>query len=534
MKKKIFIFFGAIIVTSLMISSVSAININQINNDKKIIESLIGPPPNIEWEKTYTSTHNDYGLSTDQTSDNGYIIAGVRSENTEYNEILVIKTDQNGNKQWEKTFGEGIPNNIQQTSDNGYIISSIKYIEAQEIQSKLIKISSNGNQVWSKTYLGDSEFDCIKEVWQTSDEGYILIGAKMNGLIDSDIWLIKTNSQGNIQWEKTYDNSELLTTYSDSGLSVWELNSGGYIIAGITTKIALIDSYTNVWLIKTDANGNKLKENTFGETFSMAMWSANSVRETQEGGFIVTGARNRQSSKYNTYFWALKTDSNLNKKKTFEIIPGIEKYEGFNIACPTYEGGFILIGQGSTIDPPDISSYTKLVKLNTNLYEEWHIDFGVNDDNMYNAIKPTTDHGFIIAGGNNGNTKLLKLEKENLPPNKPNKPSGSASGTPGTSYEYTSSTTDPENNQIYYKFSWGDGSYSEWLGPYNSGTTVKTSHNWDAKGTYKIQVKAKDTGEHESEWSDSLSVNMPRPKAATNTWIKNIFKTFMNKFGLLQ
>ncbi len=98
----------------------------------------------------------------------------------------------------------------------------------------------------------------------------------------------------------------------------------------------------------------------------------------------------------------------------------------------------------------------------------------------------------------------------NHPPNKPGKPSGPTSGRVGVSYTYTATTTDPDGDQIYYKFSWGDGSYSDWLGPYSSGDIVSASHSWSNKGNYEIRVKAKDTHGMESEWSDPLPVAMPK------------------------
>ena len=100
-------------------------------------------------------------------------------------------------------------------------------------------------------------------------------------------------------------------------------------------------------------------------------------------------------------------------------------------------------------------------------------------------------------------------QQQNVPPNKPNKPSGTASGKINTVYTYTTSTTDPNGDQVYYMWDWGDGSQSSWLGPYNSGVTINTTHKWTVKGSYSIKVKAKDTFGAESPWSDPLSIKMP-------------------------
>ncbi|MCD6330747.1 MAG: PKD domain-containing protein, partial [Thermoplasmata archaeon] len=111
----------------------------------------------------------------------------------------------------------------------------------------------------------------------------------------------------------------------------------------------------------------------------------------------------------------------------------------------------------------------------------------------------------------------------NSPPEKPERPSGEIKGKIGKEYEYTTSTTDPNGDKVYYMFDWGDG-YSEWLGPYESGETISASHTWEKKGEYEIRVKAKDEYGSQSEWSDPLVISMPKFAAKTifdmlNDWL---------------
>ena len=117
-------------------------------------------------------------------------------------------------------------------------------------------------------------------------------------------------------------------------------------------------------------------------------------------------------------------------------------------------------------------------------------------------------------------------------PNKPSKPSGPSSGSPGTEYTYSSSVTDPEGDDVYYWFDWGDGSNSDWLGPYSSGTGTSASHSWGSKRTYSVKVKAKDDGGQVSVWSDPLSVTMPRNRFI-NTYIASLFELFLTKHPIL-
>ena len=101
-------------------------------------------------------------------------------------------------------------------------------------------------------------------------------------------------------------------------------------------------------------------------------------------------------------------------------------------------------------------------------------------------------------------------------PNTPDRPSGEINGKTGVEYTYTTSSIDLDGDQIYYMWDWGDGSTSSWMGSYNSGVEVTASHIWDETGDYQIKVKAKDTNGKESDWSDPLSVSMPKTKSLNN------------------
>jgi hypothetical protein len=111
----------------------------------------------------------------------------------------------------------------------------------------------------------------------------------------------------------------------------------------------------------------------------------------------------------------------------------------------------------------------------------------------------------------------------------PDMPNGPLNGKVGEVYTYSTATTDPQEDQISYLFNWGDGTDSEWLGPYLSGETAEANHTWSKKGTYNIKVKAKDINGYESDWSDPLTVTMPRNRAIQNT----MFQWFLEQFPLL-
>jgi hypothetical protein len=119
-------------------------------------------------------------------------------------------------------------------------------------------------------------------------------------------------------------------------------------------------------------------------------------------------------------------------------------------------------------------------------------------------------------------------------PDTPSRPEGPSSGEPGIEYTYSTSSSDPDEDPLYYLFDWGDGTDTGWLGPYNSSEVVYATHIWDSKGSFNIKVKAMDIHGLESEWSESFSLNLPRNKLAYPPiiqliqWLGDSFSLFIN------
>jgi hypothetical protein len=132
----------------------------------------------------------------------------------------------------------------------------------------------------------------------------------------------------------------------------------------------------------------------------------------------------------------------------------------------------------------------------------------------------------------------LKIRADSQAPNKPTIPSGPLNGKTGTTYTYTTSATEPESEQIYYLFSWGDGSFSGWLGPYNSGDTGEADHKWSIDGSFEIKSIVKDENGVIGDWSDPLIVSMPRAKSINRPFLQfllyhpNMFPILRQLFGL--
>lgn len=139
-----------------------------------------------------------------------------------------------------------------------------------------------------------------------------------------------------------------------------------------------------------------------------------------------------------------------------------------------------------------------------------------------NNVDPYFSDVYIGSGRVNANKALNSV---NSPPEKPSKPDGSKNGTPGEEYTYSTSTTDVEGEQIFFWFDWDDGTNTGWIGPFNSEEICEATHIWQEKGNYQIRVKAKDINDFESDWSDPLSVSMPRNKV-----LKLFLFQFLDRF----
>ena len=121
----------------------------------------------------------------------------------------------------------------------------------------------------------------------------------------------------------------------------------------------------------------------------------------------------------------------------------------------------------------------------------------------------------------------------NNPPDTPSKPSGPTTGKHGIIHSYTTSCSDPNKDDVFYLFDWGDGTDSGWQGPYNSGAIMSVSHSW-TKGNYQIKVKAKDSKGAESGWSELLSVNMPKNKQSTHSVVVEFMERVIERFPWLE
>ena len=362
---------------------------------------LGGIPPKEEWNKTFGGPHkDDAAYDVQQTKEGGFIIAGyAKSFGIAFWNPWLIKVDSQGTMEWNKTFDYySLPSvsgriwSVQQTSDDGYILGCtffnatlVKSGETQPIERMnhgfissivLIKTDSQGNEEWNRTYAGLNYSWCFC-VRQTSDGGYIATGGGNASIEGSpDVFLLKTHQDGTPQWLRTYGTSDM----DEEGHMVQETTDGGYIITGMS-DCNYADSWGKIWLLKTDASGivvwDKKFEGTKGQASVGLENYGNSVQQTRDSGFIIAGVMNYQGC-------LLKTDASGNEmwRKT----PFLNDYSLFSFSAKqTTDGGFIATGNG-------------LIKTDGSGNEMWNITIPT----PFTAGQQTSDGGYVIAGSNNG------------------------------------------------------------------------------------------------------------------------------------
>jgi len=295
---------------------------------------------NMEWNKTYggqeTSSPSADSMAMIQTSDGGYALSCFIAK-TLGDEIdsgfWLFKVDSSGNMEWnQKHWREGLnhPYSLVQTADGGYALAG----ETSGGDFWFVKMDSLGNMMWNKTY-GGGGVDYARSLVQTSDGGYAILGEKGSGYFSSTsvLWLIKTDSAGNMEWNQTYGKEEA-TKYVRP---LVQTSDGGYAMAGSTNAFGAGGS--DFWLIKTDSFGNMIWNKTYGGADGDR---ALDLVQTGDGGYALAGFT-QSFGAGETDFWVVKTDSsgNIQWNQTY----GGQKGDSVWAIVQTADGGYALAGQ---------------------------------------------------------------------------------------------------------------------------------------------------------------------------------------------
>jgi Secretion system C-terminal sorting domain len=319
--------------------------------------------------------------------------------------------------QWQKCLGgtgDEYANSIQPTPDGGYIVAGYtSSIDGDvtgnqgETDAWIMKLNSTGNLQWQKT-MGGTSADSASCIQTTSDGGYIVAGYTLstNGDVTgnhggNDIWVVKISSTGSLQWEKAFGGTNF-----DYASSIQVTADSGYILAGYTTSIdgdvTGNQGDKDVWIVKISSSGSLQWQKTLG---GANLDQAKSIQPTSDGGYIVAGYTNSTNGDvtgnhgdYDVWVVKLSGSGSLLWQKAL----GGTNFDGANSIQPTADGGYIVAGYTASNNGDVTGNHGNgdgwVVKLSSTGSLQWQKAFGGTDGESFYSIQPTLDGGYIVAG----------------------------------------------------------------------------------------------------------------------------------------
>jgi len=408
-----------------------------------------------QWDARFGGSAIENLFAFQQTIDGGYILggisySGISGDKTQASQgasdYWVVKIDGLGALQWEKRFGGSDADAlhaVQQTFDGGYILGGYSQsgISGDKTQANLgmndywmVKIDSLGAKQWDKTFGGTGN-DALYAIQQTTDGGYLLAGFSGSGIsgdkttplwdtclscvVRSDYWIVKTDSAGMYQWDKDFgglniDNLYAIQQTADGGYLL-----GGYSFSGIGgDKTQLSIGENDLWIVKTDSLGNYQWDKDFGGTDDDYIFS---LQQTTDAGYILggisfsgIGGDKTQplwdtciSCIYRSDYWILKTDS-LGTKQWDRDFGGFSLEDDFGAVSQTADGGYLLCGtsysplSGNKTENNLGAEQSWIVKTDALGILEWDKTIFTTGHDEHNFAIQTLDGCYAIANYTSG------------------------------------------------------------------------------------------------------------------------------------
>lgn len=402
----------------------------------------------ILWEKSYGGLHTEYLFDAYPTMDNGFILAGSSLSDSSGNksednihglDYWICKMDEHGGMEWERSFGgDGMDVliSLAYTAEGGFVLAgnstSLKSDFKRETNRGqediwVIKLRPDGEEEWQKT-IGGSGKDVVSKIIQTPDRGFIIGGSSSSPRVDEgnvkvekrssnyghlDYWLIKLNSSGGIEWERTYGGS-----YKDQLESLSLTRDNGYIIGGYsnspTSEIKSenpVGTGGDYWILKLDEKGNVEWQRTIGGDGDDHL---HQIIQTKDNGYVVGGSSSSEyegaktkANRNGIDFWVLKLDE-------FGDIIWQETYDFGEVDVLTSlvesKDGSLMIGgyiqnenyfQKVSSKDEGINDFV-LIKVAEDGEELWKTFVGSNGQEVLRKVIITRDGDYVLAGTSRG------------------------------------------------------------------------------------------------------------------------------------
>ncbi|GHC42627.1 hypothetical protein [Ulvibacter litoralis] len=448
--KKIYILlfvFCTVIFTQSCSSSDTGEPIEETNDDDVDPTDDEIPIPE-SWQKTIGGSGEDALFPSIKTSDNGYLIGGTsdsnisgdKEENTKgMGDYWVVKLDASGVIEWQKTIGgsdQDFLYAIKETLDGGYILGgfSVSNLSGDKTENSnggrdywVVKLTNNGIIEWQNT-IGGSDSDILSSIVVSNDGGFLLSGFSSSNISGdktensrgrSDYWIVKIDSSGNVEWDKTIGGSSI-----DSGSAAISTNDGGYIIGGNSgsgisgdkTEAGL--GLFDYWIVKINSQGDIIWQKTIGGANDDIL---NTICKTSDNGFILGGHSASDISETKsenaigiTDYWILK----LNNSGVIEwdnTIGGSQSDELWSVS-ETIDQGFIIGGNSNSNISGDKTENSKggldywVLKLTASGNIDWQNTIGGENEELLRSIIEISEGDYFLAGTSSSNISGDKTE----------------------------------------------------------------------------------------------------------------------------
>jgi len=348
------------------------------------VPAILDAQPDIHWEKMWGESGNDVVYDSYQTADGGFIMAGYTNSfgSTSY-DILVIKTDKDGNEEWISTFG-GSENDfgryVHQKEDGSYIIAGYTYSNtAGSADGFMAAVSVDGDSLWLKNYGGT-----VLDVFYGGvdlDEGYAFTGYKNTGGLE-DIWVVQVDDTGKVAWDKVYDNSSYDRAYAIDRT----LDGNGVVVSGRT----YVSSSYEVYVMKIVSDGTSVEfEYVFGSSsYTDEGWD---IVATKDGGYVVAGLYG--ASPGYDYLAKLNPDGSL---AWHNIYTSNTRIYG---VTETADSNYVMVGRYYTGSQYEFYA----VKVHNNS-PQWIKSFGGSGTDVILDVVATNDRGLAFSGYSTSNS----------------------------------------------------------------------------------------------------------------------------------
>jgi len=385
-KISVFVHFYIILVSSTLFSP----SIEMVVAGTEMSKVSSGSCGSVLWNRTYVGPEFEFGYFIQVLGDGGYIIVGSTFSFNASMDVLLVRTDSEGNMLWKRTYGgpeEDVGYSLQVLGDGSFIVAGHTSFDS-DMDIYLVKTDSGGNMLWNRTF-GGPQLETAASIQKTSDGGYVIVGTTSSiEVISEDVYLLRIDSEGNMLWNRTYGRLKNVEGYPlfEFGSSVHETGDGGYIIAGSQKPLG---KEGDVFMIKADSGGNMLWNKTYGGTNTE---QCSSSIETSDGGQIIVGSTRIPFGEEDIYLVKTDSDGNMLWNRTYGG-PGIE---AGNSVMETGDGGYIIAGYKTHVGEENSDAY--LVKTDSKGNMLWNMTYGGSRMERGSSVLATGDGGYTVMG----------------------------------------------------------------------------------------------------------------------------------------